>query len=324
MENYIDDFLESLESPNTKKVVKNILAKTNVENTDLQMFGDRVVITGFILNTKPNSVKAVTTTLYTIKKYYQWLYENGKIDKNVLEAIDDINRLDVWEQAKASNHTTKKYISNKEFEETCHDIGMNEDYNANYYETLFRALYEGMYSDDELSVIKNLRRRDINIDDSTVTLHRDDGQECKLKVTPRLAEDLYDLSKLEVWERPNPRGICKINLVGLHSDSCFKKEERNTQTDNWYNCYYSKIRKVAKEYLGRPIKPVDIYISGIMHRLSVIFRERDLDMVEAFKKNGGTSQTSNLIERELFRSNYNNTVGAFREMVNGYVEMFVE
>ena len=60
--NNIERFMESIQVPNTAKVVKFILknAETNIEDYDL------MELEQFILDRKPSSQKEITTTCYVL------------------------------------------------------------------------------------------------------------------------------------------------------------------------------------------------------------------------------------------------------------------
>lgn len=117
-----------------------------------------------------------------------------------------------------------------------------------------------------MSVLKNLRSS--NIDGDTVTLVPDEGDEYEIGITDRLARDLIALGEIDTWERRNRYGTAKIKIVGLHSDSCFKVEIRKDDSKELYRyAYYRLLRKVSKEYLEYNLLPLQIYVSGIMHRI---------------------------------------------------------
>ena len=332
MNTYYEDFLDSFvlgitdeaelkSKANTQKMVRNMLKRMELTDKDVTQITDSEQFRQIILTAKPNSVKAITNCLYALKKYFEYLVENHIVSVNTLDVIEDIDRTQLWKIAKEFPYA-RKYITNQEYKDTVLNIGLHEEYNPVYYQTIFMALYEGMYSDDGLSVLKNIRKQDIDLENNIAILHQDNGQECKLKISTKLAENLIELSQTFVWERANPKGLCQVEMSGVFPDSCFKKEIRSTESDTYFHVYYNRIRKIGKEYLERNVKPIDIYISGIMYRLSQRFKQYDIDIVDAFKRDNRDRKVTNIIERELFQSNYRNSVGEFREAVSGYADLF--
>jgi len=89
-----------------------------------------------------------------------------------------------------------------------------------YYKSLFRSLYEGIYSDD-MSVLKNLRATDIN--NNIVTLREDNGNTYQMQIPADLADNLLQLPS-EPFLRRNRNATFPITVSGVYNDSCFKIE----------------------------------------------------------------------------------------------------
>ena len=183
------------------------------------------------------------------------------------------------------------------------------------------CIYYGVYNDD-LSVIKNMRKSDIN-DNGTILLHEDNGHSYKIKVPERLARDLRQLADINVWERKNRFGICKVDMRGINNDSVFKIENRSTASNDSYRfTYYAKLRKIAKEYLEYSLLPLQLYTSGIMHRIIVELNKNEISLEEAFADNSRNRMAHLIISKELMRCNSNIEVGNFRELVKGHLDCF--
>jgi hypothetical protein len=201
------------------------------------------------------------------------------------------------------------------------DIATYEEHNALYYELLFSCIYYGIYNDD-LSVIKNLRSSNIN-DDGTILLQEDNGHSYKFKIPERLAKDLKQLASINTWNRPNRFGICNVDMRGAYSDSVFKIESRNTASDGSYRfSYYAKLRKISKEYLGHGLLPLQLYTSGIMHRIKAELEKNNMSLEEAFSDNNRNKMAHLIISKELIRCNSGIELGNFREMVKGHLDSF--
>lgn len=302
-------FVETLQAPNTIKVVTSLKVigdydYSNCTPTDLEKI---------ILNMKPNSPKAIITICYVMSLYARYLG-----NEKLYQMIQDVDRNKLW--LKAKPNASRKFISHSLFTEVYHDIGVYEEFNSFYYQTLFRCLYEGIYNDD-MSVVKNLRASNIN--GNIAVLYDDDGNSYKLQISNELANGLRELAMYDVWERKNRSGICHIKLSGIYPDSCFKVEMRSRADDSSYRySYYRSLRKISKEYLEYNLLPLQLYVSGIMYRIGLKFEEQDIDLEDAFSTHNRDRIVSGIIADELHRCNFKTEVKNFRQMVKGHLDVF--
>lgn len=314
--NNVERFIESIQVQNTAKVVKFVLkdVDVNIENLSL------IELEQFILDLQPNSPKEIITICYVLGLYAKWLREQNIIkDGNLYSMIQSLDKKLLWKKSKPN--AKKKFISHEQYQVVIKDIAMYEEYNALYYESLFSCIYYGIYNDD-LSVIKNLRSSDIN-DDGMITLHEDNGHTYKIKVPERFAKDLKQLSTINIWERRNRFGICKVDMRGVYPDSVFKIENRSTASNDSYKfTYYGKLRKIAKEYLEYSLLPLQLYTSGIMHRIKIELDKNNIPLEEAFAQNSRNRMAHLIISKELMRCNSSIEVGNFRELVKGHLDSF--
>ena len=197
---------------------------------------------------------------------------------------------------------------------------LNPELQGHFSEHLGRCIYEGIYSDD-MSVLKNLRASDVH--GNRITLHEDNGHTYDLKISDGLAFDLQELASKDAWERKNRYGICKVRMKGAYSDSIFKVEYRKTSSPEAAKfSYYAKLRKIADEYLEHKILPLQLYVSGVMHRIILALEAHGLSVEEAFAENARNRYAYEIISAELRRCNYTGYIGNFREMVKGHVDSF--
>lgn len=316
MNKYMQEFLDSAESKNTQKVIQYVFKRVNEDG----MEGYNLIqMEQLILNMLPNSRKEITTIVYILSSYAKWLQKQNIIDNdNMYQILQSINKELLWKKAKPK--AKKKFISDEQFKRVIHEIGLYEEYNSLYYEALFRAIYEGIYNDD-LSVLKNLRKSDI--DGNIVTLREDTQHIYKIKISERLSKDLRELSDIIFWERKNRFSVCQVEMRGLHSDSVFKIENRSTASNDSYRfTFYAKLRKIAKEYLEYSLLPIHLYASGMMHRIKLELNKNNIDLKEAFADNSRNKTAHMIIEKELIRCNSNFEIGNFRELVKGHIENF--
>lgn len=311
MKNDYEGFLKTFGSSNTMKVMNSYSAIGEHDYTDCTP----IDLEQIVLSMKPNSPKAIIMICYVMGKYAEYLG-----NKELCRMIHDMDRNALWMLAKP--HAARKFISNSVFENAYHDVGVYEEYNGFYQQTLFRCLYEGIYSDD-MSVIKNLRASDIK--GNVVHLKDDNGTLYDVTVSSKLASDLIKLADVDVWERKNRHGTCRIKTVGLYEDSCFKVERRSGSSEYSYRfTYYRILRKIAKEYLGYNLLPLQLYVSGIMHRIRARLDKHGISIEDAFAPNNKNRIVSNIISDELECSGYDIEVRSFREIVKGHLDVFAE
>lgn len=312
----IERFINSIESSNSKKVAQYALKNINdnIENYNL------MELEQLILDRKPNSPKEIVTVCYILGSYSKWLQEQNIVgNDNLYQLVSSLDKKLLWKKCKPN--AKKKFISEKDYQRVIKDIATYEEYNALYYELLFSCIWNGIYSDD-LSVIKNMRKSDID-DNGIITLHEDNNHTYKIKIPERLAMDLKKLADITMWQRPNRYGICNVEMRGMYTDSVFKVEHRTTSSNGSYRfSYYSKLRKIAKEYLEHSLLPLQLYTSGIMHRIKVELKKNNISLEEAFADNSRNKMAHLIIQKELIRCNSSIEVGNFRELVKGHLDSF--
>ena len=310
----IQDFLKSVNVPNTAKVIKYVLygVEENIEDYSISK------IEQFILNKKPSSPKEISTICYVLGLYARWLEEHCFINDAFYKRINEIDKKTLWKKAKPNSK--KKFITYEEYTQVLHDIEAYEEFNPLFYQTLFRCLYEGVYNDD-MSVLANLRASDIK--EKKITLHEDDGHTYKIKVSDKLAIDLAELSCIDIWERKNKNGVCRVNMHGKYHDSPFKVEKRSHASEKSHKfTYYSKLRKICQEYVGRTLSPFEIYVSGIMYRIKTELSKKGIPLEEAFSEHCRNIMAHEIISKELMRCNYESGIGNFRAIVKGHLDSF--
>jgi hypothetical protein len=314
--NNIERYIGAIESPNTQKVAKYALKNVNdnIENYSL------MELEQFILDRKPSSPKEIVTVCYILGSYSKWLKEQGIINNdNLYQIVNSLDKKLLWKKCKPN--AKKKFISYKDYKRVIKDIATYEEYNALYYELLFSCIWHGIYNDD-LSVIKNLRTSNIG-NDGIVILEEDNGHTYKFKIPEKLASDLKQLANINIWNRPNRFGICNVDMRGSYPDSVFKIENRSTASNESFRfTYYSKLRKIAKEYVGHSLLPLQLYTSGIMHRIKVELNKNNISLEEAFAQNSRNKMAHLIISKELVRCNSSIEVGNFRELVKGHLDSF--
>lgn len=311
MSDYVQEYINSIESENSRKVAKHVFKRVSDIDTNNYSL---IQLEQLILNAKPNSPKDIITIIYVLSSYAKWLKND-----NAYQIIQSLDKKLLWK--KASPNAKKKFISYKQYEQIIKDIATYEEYNALYFELLFCCIYNGIYNDN-MSVLKNLRKNDIQ-EDGMITLREDNYHVYKIKVSERLANDLIQLSSINEWIRPNRFSLCHVEMKGVYPDSVFKVENRTTNSEDSYKfSYYAKLRKISKEYVGYSLSPLQLYASGIMHRIKVELEDNNISLEEAFSKNSRNRSAHIIIEKELIRSNSGIEISNFRELVKGHLSSF--
>lgn len=312
----IERFINSIESSNSQKVAKYALKNIddNIENYS------PIELEQLILDRNPSSPKEIVTVCYILGSYSKWLQEQNIVDNdNLYQLVSSLDKKLLWKKCKPN--AKKKFISEKDYQRVIKDVATYEEYNALYYEMLFGCIWNGVYSDD-LSVIKNMRKSDI-CDNGIITLQEDNNHTYKIKVPEKFASDLKKLADITVWQRPNRFGICNVEMRGVYKDSVFKVEHRSTSSNGSYRfSYYSKLRKIAKEYLEHTLLPLQLYTSGVMYRIKTELEKNNISLEEAFADNSRNKMAHLIIQKELIRCNSSIEVGNFREMVKGHLDSF--
>ena len=306
-----DRFIETVDSPNTVKVLRSLSKLGEYDYSKCTP----TMMEQIVLSMQPNSPKSITTIVYVLSLYAKFLKNN-----DMYHMAKDINRNALWAIAKPT--ARKKFISYSQYKETFKDVELYEEYNSLYISALFKCVYEGIYSED-MSVIKNLRGSDVK--GTFVTLRSDDGKAYDIGISESLAKDLRELGTIDIWSRNNRYGECKIKTSGVYKDSCFKVENRKGSVEYAYRySYYRLLRNVSKNYIGYSVLPLHLFVSGIMYRIGNMLQERSIDIVDAFAPGNRSREVNKIIAFELERCSYDIEVRNFREMVNGHLEIFID
>lgn len=302
-------FIDDIGSENTAKIARSMSVIGEYDYADV----DPVMIDEVVLSMRPKSPKDITTSLYVMSLYAKHI---GNDDMEYM--IRGADRNLIWEKAKPM--APKKFISKDEFDYVCSEIIKRSDNNSEYYVALFSAVYNGIYSDD-LSVLKNLRSSDVH--GNAVDMTYSNGEKHTIEVPDELSERLVHLGDVHHWWRNNRYGSYKISTSGEYKDSCFKVEKRNGTDEYTYRySYYRALRKVANEYIGRKITPLQLYVSGIMYRISLGLAEHGISLSDAFSDDNRSKEVASVVGMELDKTGYDIEIRNFREIVKGHIDVF--
>ena len=271
-----------------------------------------------IIDFMPTSHSYVISVVSRLKTYAEFL--NNTELYNILV---DIDKEALWKKIKPN--CPAKYLSENMFYDVYNDIDRFEEHNTLYYKTLFWSIFEGIHSDN-MDVLRNLRASDIN--ENIVTLRRDDGYTYQIDVPKKLAEDLIELSKTNIWYRPNRSGVCSISMIGIYPDSCFKMEKRvtnNSSFDSFKQHIYKKIHRITQNYIGFKVAASDLFISGLMCKIKKALEDNGFDFIEVFNQpRNNKDETHKIIDEIIKKYNYcGASVSILRKRIRGNADMFI-
>ena len=308
-----EDFLETFEDKNSRKAAKCYSVLGDYDYTDCTI----IDLEQIILNMKPKNLKSIITICYFMGEYAKFMNNN-----KLYHMVQSLDKKAIWSIAK--EFAEERFISNKRFKEIYNDIGLYEESNSFYKQTLFRVIYEGIYSED-LSAIKNLRASDIH--GNKVSLCRDDRiGTYDIEISEELAMDLKELSNIDYSERKNRWGsITHVKTTGLHQDSCFKVESRNGSEDKIKFSYYRVLSHISDEYIGYGLTPFNLFLSGVVYRIKLELNKHDMTLTGVFNEyDRSNAVANNIINEVLKKNNYSSSISNFKILIDGFVDSLDE
>ena len=324
----LDDFLNQIENPNTRKKYDKV--KDFLYGLPLDLSVDEYinVLNEYTLSLKGRytTTNSVKTILSMIRRYA--IYTNNY---NLIESLStpELYYKNVSNELKPTEKLP--FISYSQFKQFILDINNSDELNAFYTTTLFSAIYEGIYNENG-KVLLNLRASDITCDNGINYVAKlNDGENVyDFVISKSLAENLINLGHEEMFEG-RKRYYYATKAEGLYPDSCFKvipRADGKSIEDSVLDFIWRTIRKTTDKYMSYQIntkKTKNIFISGLMHRLSKKFKEKRLDFIKYFEyPNFERSEAKDVIEEELKRCNFNIEIPNLRNLVRGYCYLFVE
>lgn len=225
-----------------------------------------------MLESNPQSPQALYHLSYHTVRYANWCLKNNYIKTtNIIDELQKINITDIYSRV----NKERKYLSYKDIDEICKNITLYEEYedNALYLRTLFRAIYEGVYTTDWYGIL-SLTKDDIDVTNNTVTVHRSDGTLFTIRVSSQLIVDMLELSKVESWQQNHRYGTIEKKFTTENSNVIFKsiiRSDNNKQSPNYDGvciCFFQdKFKYICNEYTNKSYKAYTVFKSGIIYRI---------------------------------------------------------
>lgn len=312
-------FLDDMNNPNSRKVARLYHA---IGDYDFEHNNTVEELQDLIISLKPHCLKEIHNIVNIIKLWVKYSYSETVYNKiyNLL-SCKELDKESLWKIVKPN--VPRKFISHKQYIEIVKDIDVYEDANPEYLQTLFMSIYEGLYCKD-YSVTWNLRGNDI--DGDMVTIRYANNSSHTLQVSRKLTENLLFMSDVKTTRRKNHNNSFDLPVSGLYPDTCFKLERRELRGKgiNYQNSYGNQLRKIVKEYVEYPLTAQQLYVSGIMYRIGLMFKEKGITLEEAFRYDNRNRVVGGIIRLEFERINAPFDVNNFRENVRGFIDVFNE
>lgn len=317
-QNY-SEFIKSVPKNSQKTMIKY----SWIGDLDLNITAEE--LKQMVIDKQPKGKREITIILNSAARYAR--YCNNEYLLSVIEEVRAMGRMNLWEIAKPN--AEKTFISYKEFLIAINGINPNDpdegfEENTLYYHTLFWAVYEGIFNYD-MSVLENLRASDIDLENQRITLRDNKDNVFIMDEMPeQLLNNLIQCSKLLYWEqKKRGNSIAKYDMVGRYPDACFKALSSRTK-QNLKAGYTAKLKKVTTTYFDGQISPTHIYYSGIAYRVAQRLKANDIPIEYAFKRNNNSFMQKAIIEQELKRSHYDNSVSKFKEIIDSHLEIMLD
>lgn len=313
-----EEYLKSIENENTRKLLQSSYRVIGDYEDSGKTLDDVKRIFYAAKVKTPQSARNFCTQFRSFARHIQ--------DEGLLMMLDSFGTNEFLEiSLKVMELGAAKYFSHEKFKTAYHSINNSYVLNPFYTQTLFLCIYEGVYSRD-FSVLINLRAADIH--GNSITCRNGDGSSYRIDVSDKLAADLINLSTTHNWISRNRHGYCEKGLFGEYHDSCFKvekrekKNRRNPLKETYKTSYRNRIREIVSTEIGYDITAFDVYVSGIMHRISQKLHSQGISVCDAFSKNNRDMTTRRIIGDELQRSNYRGSISQFKQLVEGQEKLF--
>lgn len=321
-------FLEYSENNGIKNraVIYTWMRKIDLPEDKIMCNMDVQDLAEIIIDARPCSLQDVSSATLAIKEYIRWLGEQYGIVPKSLEQIDLLDKQMIYNTSIERHGIEKKYISKADLDQAIDKI-YNSEVNYEYCVALVMAIYEGIYS-DSMDVIRNLKRSDVS--NGSVMLTDDDGNRWSFDVSEELTTLLVKVSRITEFYIRTPRDDFRPEkeFVGWDGseDACFKVPARTDSAadrkKSSAQSYRFRIRKMD-ECFGRHVRPKDIYISGIVHRINEKLVENGMTLNEAFAYRSMNRAAIDIIKNELKRSGHEKSIAHLRSIIKGHLDEFI-
>ena len=319
------DFLQTIPE-GTRHTYKNYFGLVDLNyDTDVDDLAKQIrqYIFDFI-PVQDSRQKIMNTSFDKIRKYGKFIGK-GLLVSEAIKLIDVDKLLNEIQSA----HKVAPFISHSQFLKLLQEFNNYTEENYEYLRTLFLAIYEGVYSSD-LKVLRNLRWNDVNTDKNFVRLNNDKDV-YDLSISKELAQNLVNLSKVETYYRKARYGGWR-KLEGLDNNCSFKallRSDCNNIPNGITDFYRREYRKAIGRYLNNPLSMKNLFISGMMYRISVKFgkyidNETLVEYFEGSLHQRHSEISNQIIKNEFERCHYSNTIRLFKNLVKGYTYLFME
>ena len=304
-------FIDSISDINTRSAYLYFIKLLDEHNVDLATITDKDSLIQTLLALKINNLNNSSTARSTIMNY-------ARFTKNLelFNMIDSMTVNDIWNISKP--YAKASLVSDDDIVQMCnltHRITNGKE-NQLYISSLLKAIYEGIW-EENFEVLANLRMSDV--DSNRVKLTYSNGDCNYFSVSKQLLKDLKTVAAEKNWYRVNGQGSFGIPIEGKYEDSVFKVEHRNNANEDeiYMRVYRRKLIAITKEYANYSIAPMNIFMSGIINRVSVLLEDKGLLLQTVLINNHEIGIS--VIKQELQRCHCSMSYSAFKKFVCGHV-----
>lgn len=304
-------FTDSIADTNTKAAYLFIMKLFDKKEIDLDTVTDKKSLIQALLALKINNLNNSSTARSTIMNYARFTN-----NFELFNMIDSMAVYDIWKISKPNAKAS--LVSGDDIVRMCNltqRITNGKD-NQLYISSLLRAVYEGIW-EESFEVLANLRGSDVGI--GQVKLIYSNGDCNDFTISQQLSKDLKTVAANRHWDRVNGRGSFDIPIDGKYDDSVFKVEHRNNANEDeiYMRVYRRKLISITKEYVDYSIAPMNIFMSGIINRVSALLEDKGLILQTVFIENHEIGIS--VIKKELQRCHCKMSYREFKRFVNGHV-----
>lgn len=328
---YLDYIQENM--PKNVKFSKwavKIFSQTGIDMSFFSDANDEQIIMA-IINTGVSSMTEINNLTSVIRNYYA---------VNNIAKTFSINPKIIFTEIRKSGTAIlkRKFIDANSFNALLYLIksekfwcvperGIN---NGLWYATFLDAIWHGIYSSD-FSAIYNLRVSDIH--GNYIRVKPEDAPSFECYCDSAILLNMVDTANLKAWY--NNSAI--VSITGKYDDSIFKFERRkgNENSGNYRFTYNSRLKYISKGFLEYSLTPKNLYISGVVNRITNRLSESDilgfekyedyLDYVFGVKSNTTRLQgfVKEIISEELEKTGYSGSFYNLKRYVSGNISDFI-
>jgi site-specific recombinase XerD len=219
-----------------------------------------------------SSIASITKNVSIVTSYVDFCIKSG-----VVSHME--NRFKTFTSVEAKNFLSKQAIKNRYISEE-----MLKNYTHILYnpqdQLIFNAVYEGVWGDNDLEELVNLRMRDVNKEHNLLTLTKNDGRTRQILVSDnliKLIEDAYECDEyIESNSIKSSNDYRKLKELQVNKveDFVLRKTGKNEHDQITYHVLKRRMFNFKKWLDNEFLTFNNLYQSGMMNMAKKIFLEK--------------------------------------------------